>query len=683
MLMIKVMIIRSPELPHNLCAAVCKELGLQMLYIDRDFDKSDVPSITGTLKQAEEERMDAIISSYYTYNVFVPYESVIPFIPLNFSHWDTLYIVHSLKKNVVFTHFPQPHKVALITMQPLLVDLTVLSEIFDLELHNVIREKEQLPDSFFLQLKEAGYEIAACGPRYRDQVLAAGMYHAYDPTIYSHTGLLEEFQRIMALINTGANISRRHREMAQMMNYSFEAIWMTDHTGAVTSYNDLAAGLFRKSNTGARGETFRGCSVYDLLPEKIHHILDDVLENGSNYYSYLLLHTYADGIFNITPISEGKSVTAVIFHFTSLPHLEQIEEQVKTEAYVKGHKAKYTFQDLIGTSAPMKQAVKLADRFAKYDSNVLLLGKSGTGKEMFAQSIHNASLRSRQAFVALNCGAMPPNLLESELFGYVDGAFTGASRKGKKGLFEIADQGTIFLDEISEMDMEGQLRLLRVLEEHEIMRIGSDRVVPVNVRVIAACNKNLGQLVEEGRFRDDLFYRLNVLTIQLPSLHERTEDILPLSTHFLQYYSRKYNKPVHLNPLSQAALTAYHWPGNIRQLRNFCERLVIVADTNTPTTAFVEEQLLLSYPDSRAALSDMPTTSDNTALAQRSEPAFSAGSIENFSGKNTCRQILAALAQSHGNRGQAAALLGISTSTLWRKMKKYHITSSYEQQEAP
>ena len=265
----------------------------------------------------------------------------------------------------------------------------------------------------------------------------------------------------------------------------------------------------------------------------------------------------------------------------------------------------------------------------------------------------------------------------------MDGAFTGASRKGKKGLFEIADQGTIFLDEISEMDMEGQLRLLRVLEEHEIMRIGSDRVVPVNVRVIAACNKNLGQLVEEGRFRDDLFYRLNVLTIQLPSLHERTEDILPLSTHFLQYYSRKYNKPVHLNPPSQAALTAYHWPGNIRQLRNFCERLVIVADTNTPTTAFVEEQLLLSYPDSRAALSDMPTTSDNTAVAQHSEPAFNADSIENFSGKNTCRQILAALAQSHGNRRQAAALLGISTSTLWRKMKKYHITSSYEQQEAP
>ena len=252
------------------------------------------------------------------------------------------------------------------------------------------------------------------------------------------------------------------------------------------------------------------------------------------------------------------------------------------------------------------------------------------------------------------------------MFGYVEGAFTGASKKGKMGLFEIANQGTIFLDEISEMDANGQLRLLRVLEEREVMRIGSDRVIPVNVRVIAACNKDLSKLVKSGAFRQDLFYRLNVLTIQIPALREREQDAFLLAEYYLDIYSQKYQKTVQLSPDSAPVLTAYQWPGNVRQLRNFCERLVIVADDYQLTSDFIKDQLQQAYP-----FSDQ---TDNTGIAV----SFAAASSSGISlPKSEREEVLLALRQTKGNRRQAASLLGISTSTLWRKMKKYNIAEKF------
>ena len=230
----------------------------------------------------------------------------------------------------------------------------------------------------------------------------------------------------------------------------------------------------------------------------------------------------------------------------------------------KGHVAKHHFQNIIFRSEEMKNAVQTAEQMVQSEHTVLIYGESGTGKELFAQSIHNASPRKRKPFVAVNCAALPENLLESELFGYEAGAFTGANAKGKIGLFEQANHGTIFLDEIGDVTPKLQARLLRTIQEKQIMRIGSDRIIDIDVRLITATNKDLMLEVQEGHFRSDLFYRLNVLPIRIPPLRARMQDVIPLLHHFL---GDKYND---LTPQEIDHLTTYQWPGNVREVENFC-----------------------------------------------------------------------------------------------------------------
>nr|WP_274608171.1 sigma 54-interacting transcriptional regulator [Peribacillus sp. TH27] len=239
-----------------------------------------------------------------------------------------------------------------------------------------------------------------------------------------------------------------------------------------------------------------------------------------------------------------------------------------------GHIAKYKFNDIISKSSKIEQVKKQAKKMALSDSNVLIIGESGTGKELFANSIHNYSSRNPFPFVAVNCSALPDNLLESELFGYEEGAFTGAKRGGKKGLFEQAHRGTIFLDEIGDISSNLQSRLLRVLQQKEVLRVGGTKVIPVDVRVIAATNKDLFHLVQERQFRDDLYYRLKVLQLNIPPLRERVEDIFPLIKHFM------FKKRTQLTFSSEAqyCLESYNWPGNIRELENMVECLGIMAD---------------------------------------------------------------------------------------------------------
>ena len=229
----------------------------------------------------------------------------------------------------------------------------------------------------------------------------------------------------------------------------------------------------------------------------------------------------------------------------------------------KGFTAKHQFKDIIYASPDMKQVLQTARRIAQTDHTVLIRGESGTGKELFAQSLHNASHRSKKPFVAVNCAALPDNLLESELFGYEPGAFTGAHSKGKVGLFEEANHGTIFLDEIGDISPKLQSRLLRALQERQIMRIGSDRLINIDFRLIAATNKKLEDAVREGSFRSDLFFRLNVLPISIPPLRRRKEDLPLLLQHFL---GSRYKE---ITPEQMKILLSYDWPGNIRELKNF------------------------------------------------------------------------------------------------------------------
>lgn len=309
---------------------------------------------------------------------------------------------------------------------------------------------------------------------------------------------------------------------------------------------------------------------------------------------------------------------------------------------------KHSFDKIVGNSKPIAKAIELAKKVAATDTTVLLTGETGTGKEVFAQAIHQASPRNKQSFVAINCSAFSKDLLESELFGHKAGAFTGAT-KDQKGLFEEANNGTLFLDEIGEMALDLQAKLLRVLESGEFIQIGHSKPTKVNVRIIAATNRDLQREIEQGHFREDLFYRISVFQIQLPPLRARIVDIEPLAQHFLQTAAFKTNKKI--KPASKAFLEAlkhHPWKGNIRELKNVIERSVILCD----------EELGIEH---------LPVELQNTSPQdRRSKPlsAFELASAEKL-------HIQKVLNHTDGNKTRTAQLLGIALTTLYRKIAEY------------
>ena len=267
------------------------------------------------------------------------------------------------------------------------------------------------------------------------------------------------------------------------------------------------------------------------------------------------------GIYPINHNQKNMGFLAMLQHFGEE---EEKQHKIRSQLLNRGHAAKYTFDNIIGVSPAIERVREIAGKMAGTKASILITGESGTGKELFAQAIHNASGRRNGPFIALNCGALPENLLESELFGYVDGAFTGARKGGKLGLFEFAHQGTLFLDEVEGMSPMLQVKLLRVIQEHEVMRLGDTRLISIDVRIIAATNRNLEQLVLKGEFREDLYYRLNTLPINLPPLRERPEDIIPL----VEMFSRENGSVFELSPAVRQALKNHYWRGNVRELKN-------------------------------------------------------------------------------------------------------------------
>lgn len=326
--------------------------------------------------------------------------------------------------------------------------------------------------------------------------------------------------------------------------------------------------------------------------------------------------------------------------------LDKVQLAKKVEQLQKQVGEKYSFDTIIGGSPLIQQAVELAKKVAATDTTVLLLGETGTGKEIFAQAIHHNSSRGNKSFVAVNCSSFSKELLESELFGHKAGAFTGAV-KDKKGLFEEANGGTIFLDEIGEMPAELQARLLRVLETGEFIKVGDTKTLKVNVRTIAATNRDLQKEIETGHFRSDLFYRLSVFQISLPSLQQRAKDIPALAKHFVAVFAAKTNKPV---PVLQKeyleALQQYNWPGNIRELKNVIERSVILENGNELTTS--------TLPFNMQHAADAKSSSFELAVVEK-------------------QHIQKVLQHTNGNKTETARLLGIGLTTLYRKIEEYHL----------
>lgn len=338
-----------------------------------------------------------------------------------------------------------------------------------------------------------------------------------------------------------------------------DAVIAVDIHGVVQIYSKRAQGLFKYPVDDAVGEKniecFEVIGFEHVLSTK-NPIKDRLIEVGG-----------MNLIVTVNPIYHGKKLYGAIAMIREFQEEEIKQHSFRKQIMDKGHRSKYRFEDLIGKSRVLTELKEVAERMSKSDSSVLIYGESGTGKELIAQAMHFTSHRSHYQFVALNCGALPESLLESELFGYEEGAFTGARKGGKQGLFELAHQGTLFLDEIGEMPMNTQLRLLRVLQEREVMRIGGDRLIKIDVRIIAASNKMLKRLVAEGKFREDLYYRLCVLPLKIPSLKERREDVDALIHHF----KLKNDTDFEFSEGAKRCLELYHWPGNIRELRNYVE----------------------------------------------------------------------------------------------------------------
>lgn len=343
-------------------------------------------------------------------------------------------------------------------------------------------------------------------------------------------------------------------------------------------------------------------------------------------------------------ISGETSAIGTLITTSAASKILQEERQIRRGLVRRGLAAKYSFRDIIAVSDSMRSRVEIAKQFSQANnSNVLITGETGTGKELFAHSIHAASGRNSQPFVAVNCATLPGNLLESELFGYEPGAFSGASREGKVGLFEQAHRGTIFLDEIGEIPVSLQAKLLRVLQEKEIRRVGSTTVIPVDVRVIAATNLDLQQQIAKGRFRSDLLYRLNALEIHIPPLRERPADILPLLEHQMCILSAELGKAAPaLTADAREVLCRYDWPGNVRELRNVCERLVVLSNGRPVDAAYLRE----------------------LHMFQERPEAAPAGTVLSAPGGTTL--VLPPTIR----KKDLAKELGVSRTTLWRMTKR-------------
>jgi len=347
--------------------------------------------------------------------------------------------------------------------------------------------------------------------------------------------------------------------------------------------------------------------------------------------------------------------------------LEKMALSRQNFAFKRDANTRNSLDNIVGVSAAMEKLKQTIRTVASTQSTVLIYGESGTGKELVARAVHVCSPRAAEPFVSINCGAFPETLLESELFGYVKGAFTGANQN-KRGLLEVADQGTIFLDEISETSMTMQVKLLRVLQERCVRPVGGTSEIPIDVRVIAATNRDLDQLVAENTFREDLYYRLNVIPISVPPLRERREDIPLLVNHFLKKYAPAAGKSiVRVDPHSLAALCDYDWPGNVRQLENTVERAVALETT---------DQLHAELPGERPKAKAAAAAAGGVAGA----PEVAPGAIlpdgldmEKYVAQIERSLLLASLNQSHGVQTKAAEVLGISYRSFRHLMKKYEL----------
>ncbi len=458
--------------------------------------------------------------------------------------------------------------------------------------------------------------------------------------------------------------ARMHR-LYNIIDSATEGIVSVDQNGIIMTINSRARQILNLGNSDITDSDYRKHLPWGLF----HLVLDtqapivDRLERIND-----LLY-----IFNYSPVLLENNVVGCISTFQEASKIMRSENEVR-RSLTKGLVSKYTIDDLIWSCSSMGKIIDTIKKFAPTDCTVLITGETGTGKEIIAHGIHNLSKRKNNAFVSINCAALPEQLLESELFGYEGGAFTGSKKTGKPGLFEMAHKGTILLDEISATSLKVQSLMLRVLQEREIMRIGGDRLIPVDVRVIANSNKDLSTEIIKQSFREDLFFRINVLQIHIPPLRERRDDIAVLMDHFIKSLSHQYKlEPIVIPIPFMHKLFEYEWPGNVRQLINFVEQMVLLCQSQFSVEIFEDHfERLRAYSPAHSNLNTEPQSENIGHQAEQTD-----GVIDDFrheirkkTKEHEAYLIRSALEKTNHNKCKAATLLGISRTTLYKKMDR-------------
>ena len=448
--------------------------------------------------------------------------------------------------------------------------------------------------------------------------------------------------------------------LIKLLESSYDGIWITDHVGKILFANSANAKLLGVPRSELENKTtqelqdegvFQTSAILDALQTR-----QQVSRVCNNPRTCLTVLATATPVFNEAGdiqyiFNNVRDITALNEMRESLQDKDEIIRQQNSQ--LETMKLRLGVGTIVANSKAFTQVVELARRAATFDgATVLILGESGTGKEVISELIVNTSPRKDKPYLQINCGAIPENLIESELFGYEKGAFTGADAKGRKGLFEAANGGTVFLDEIGDLPLHMQVKLLRVLQQRRIVRVGGTETVNLDVRIIAATNKDLKQMVKEGRFREDLYYRLNVVPIEIPPLRDRKEDILPLVNHFLTVANRKYhtNKSIYSDTID--VLESYSWPGNVRELENLMENLVITTPGDIIRRENLSERLKFS--------------TENRGFTEDTEVITLKETVE----RAEYMAIQKAIRQC-GSIRKAAVALGVDPSTIVRKQQNY------------
>ena len=426
------------------------------------------------------------------------------------------------------------------------------------------------------------------------------------------------------------------------LNQAREGIMCIDQLGEIININAIGLSLFQ-CHVGDK--IFKKEAFKDIYPSIINEL--DIKEQAVDINGQTIF-------ISIRHFSNRQTSYSIITGLNQESSLWQ--NSISKKSKLRGFSTTWSFDDIIGQSPAIRDVIKKAKLCARHELPIHILGDTGTGKELFAQSIHNHSARSHGPFIAINCAAIPESILESELFGYADGAFTSARKGGKPGVFEMAMNGTVFIDEISEAPLSVQVKLLRVLQEKQFSRLGGDTLITADFRLITASNKDLRPLVASGEFRQDLYYRINILELSLPALCQRPGDIMPLIQHLLH----QQGKQITFTPDAVDFLHGYRWPGNIRELQAVIYRLIVLVDIDR-----VSKEILLQVsqisPDDDNEGSHLPATgvtSDETDLLKKQEK----------------RLITHVIEKTDGDRTKASVMLGISPTTLWRKLKQHNIS---------